>query len=82
MCIGLGTYDEVSESGQKQWLALVSLHGILVRSLAGRQSLEQTAVGFAVMSHERALSTLALPDIDGASELSLADLKVYCFDLL
>ena len=68
--------DSPSGNMQHTWLVLLSLHGILVRNLAGRQSQDRTALGFAVMSHERFLDVLALPSIDGVSDLDLDTLKV------
>lgn len=56
-------------SAQAIWISLLSLEGLLLRSLSGRVLAERAAVVFAVMAHERLLAALEQPP--GQSQLFL-----------
>lgn len=56
-----GTVGVLFETLRTQWLALLSLYSILVRSDAGRQRSELACVSFAVMAHARFMQALRPP---------------------
>ena len=78
---GLGEQQEPESQAtlvgaQSQWTRLVSLQGLLVRSLAGRQLADRAAVAFAVAAHWRLVTALEPPAVDSTPSLTLAAVQV------
>ena len=78
---GLGEQQEPGSwatlaGAQSQWTKLVSLQGLLVRSLAGRQLADRAAVAFAVAAHWRFITALEPPAVDSTPSLTLAAVEV------